>query len=106
MRFDAAAPPHTLLHTTDRLHVNYWVNPNEVADYTAKKWKDLDRVAEGKYVGQLNAECEWERSQRQRMVNDAQGFFFTDQALLDRARRMEMASCRRLQDLTGQRFWV
>lgn len=104
IRFDGV-PPHTLRHTTTRLNINYWVNPNEVADYTAKKWKDLDRVAEGKYVGRLNAECDWEQNQRQRLANEAQGFFFTDQVMLERARKMEMPSCLRLRELTGQRFW-
>lgn len=106
MRFDAPVAPHTLARTSNHLHIPYWVNPNEVSEYTAKKWKDLDRTAEGKYVGQLNAECEWEQQQRQRLANEAQGFFFTDQSMLERARRMEMPSCRRLQELTGRRYYI
>ncbi|KAK4549876.1 hypothetical protein LTR36_005177 [Oleoguttula mirabilis] len=97
MRFDAATPPHTHQHTSSRLSVPYWVNPAETADYTAKQWKALDKVAEGKYIGQLSAECEWEQSTRQRLAQEAQGFFFTDQTKMDRARRMEMPSCTRLQ---------
>lgn len=98
LRFDAPTPPHTQSHTSNRLNIPYWVNPNEVADYTPRKWKDLDKTAESKYIGQISAECEWEQSQRQRLAQEAQGFFFTDQAMLERARRMEMPSCRRLQD--------
>ncbi|KAK3670537.1 Chaperone protein dnaJ [Recurvomyces mirabilis] len=97
MRFDAAVPPHTLSHTSNRLSVPYWVNPSEVSDFTARKWKDLDKVAENKYVNQLSAECEWEQAQRQRLAQEAQGFFFTDQTKLERARRMEMPSCRKLE---------
>ncbi|KXL48913.1 hypothetical protein M433DRAFT_139247 [Acidomyces richmondensis BFW] len=97
MRFDAAVPPHTLRHTTTRLSVPYWVDPREVQDYNAHKWKALDKVAETKYVNQLSAECEWEQAQRQRLANEAQGFFFTDQEKLKQAREMEMPSCQRLE---------
>ena len=99
MRFDSAVPPHTLSHVSSSLKVNYFVNPTEVVDFTAQKWKKLDRVAEGKFVGQLSAECEWEQNERQRLANEAQGFFFTDQVKLDAARRMDMRSCRRLREL-------
>lgn len=97
MRFDAAAPPHTLGHTSARLSVPYWVNPADVTDFTPRKWKDLDKTAEGQYIGQLSSECEWEQQQRRRLADEAQGFFFTDQAMLQRARRMEMPSCKKLQ---------
>lgn len=97
MRFDAAVPPHTQLHTSGSLKVPYWVNPNEVKDYTVKKWKDLDKKAEGKYIGHLSAECEWEQNQRNRLANEAMGFFWTDHEALERAKKMEMPSCRKLQ---------
>ncbi|KAI5359706.1 Putative DnaJ domain, Chaperone J-domain superfamily [Septoria linicola] len=97
MRFDAAVPPHTQQHTSGSLKVPYWVNPTEVKDFTVKKWKDLDKQAERKYIGHLSAECEWEQSQRNRLANEAMGFFFTDQVKLDRAKKMEMPSCRKLQ---------
>ncbi|PIA92520.1 DnaJ subfamily B member 12 [Cercospora beticola] len=97
MRFDAAVPPHTEQHTSGKLKVPYWVNPTEVRDFTVKKWKNLDEQAERKYIINLNAECEWEQSQRQRLANEAMGFFYTDQVKLDRAKKMEMPSCRRLE---------
>lgn len=99
MRFDAAVPPHTLQHVSQRLKVPYWVVPSEVSDYTSKKWRDLDRVAEGKYVGQLNTECELEQQRRQRLYQEAQGFFWTDNEKLNQARAMEMRSCKRLGEL-------
>ncbi|KAK5138271.1 hypothetical protein LTR08_003332 [Meristemomyces frigidus] len=97
MRFDTPTPPHTHPHTSTRLNIPYYLNPSEIKDFTPKKWKELDKVAEGKYIGQLSTECEWEQGTRQRLAQEAQGFFFTDQAKLDRARRMEMPSCRKLQ---------
>ncbi|KAK4496376.1 hypothetical protein PRZ48_012356 [Zasmidium cellare] len=97
IRFDAAKPPHTQMHTSSGMRVPYWVNPTEVKDYTSKQWRSLDQVAERKYVNQLQVECESEQVQRQRLAQEAQGFFFTDQSKLDRARRMEMPSCRKLE---------
>ena len=97
MRFDAAVHPHTHKHTSTQMGIPYWVNPTEVRDYTAKKWEKLDRTAETKFVGQLSTECEWEQKTRQRLAQEAQGFFYTDEVKLQRAREMEMPSCRRLQ---------
>jgi len=99
MVFEQPRPPHTLQHLSNRLKINYYVDPQEVQEYTAKKWRDLDKVAEVKYVNSLNYECDVEHDRRNRLVNDAQGFFFTDQTKMDQARRMEMRSCRRLNDL-------
>ncbi|KAK5171087.1 Chaperone protein dnaJ [Saxophila tyrrhenica] len=96
-----AQSPYTMSHTSDRLSVPYWVNPADVTEFTPKKWKELDKVAEGQYVGQLSAECEWENNRRQQLANDAQGFFFTDQIKLDLARQMERPSCTKLASLPG-----
>ncbi|TKA52753.1 hypothetical protein B0A49_10715 [Cryomyces minteri] len=99
LRFDSPIPPHTLQHTSARLKVPYWVNPSDVADYTPKKWRELDKAAEVKYVGELDRECEAEVQRRNAIVQQAQGFFWTDHDALDQARRMEMRSCRRLNEL-------
>lgn len=61
VRFDAAVPPHTQMHTSGGLKVPYYVDPREVEDYSTKKWRELDKIAEGKFVGQLSAECEYEQ---------------------------------------------
>lgn len=103
MRFDAAVPPHTQQHTSSRLKVPYWVNPAEVEDYSSKKWRELDRVAESKYVQQLDVQCEIEQNKRQQLFNEAHGFFWTDQVKLDEARRMDLKSCRRLNELGYRR---
>lgn len=103
VRTDAAVPPHTMEHISRGLKIPYWVNPTEVRDYSAKQWAKLDTAAEGKLTSQLMAECEWEQNRRQRLAQEAQGFFFTDQVKMQEARQMEMPSCRRLQGY-GYRF--
>jgi DnaJ family protein B protein 12 len=98
--------PYTLAHTSSRLNVAYWVNPADVTEFTSNSWKELDKVAEGRYVGELNAHCEMEQNQRQRMFNEAQGFFFTDFAKIDQAKRMEMPNCKKLGSLPGYRGFL
>ena len=97
-RFDRAAP-HTQQHTTTNLHVPYWVNPSDVAQYGNRDWRQLDKIAESRFVGHLNAACESEQLQRQQLVNEAHGWFWTDEEKLERARRMALPNCVKLNDL-------
>ncbi|WPH02198.1 Hypothetical protein R9X50_00505300 [Acrodontium crateriforme] len=98
IRMDAAKPPQTQLRTSHKLKVPYWVNPVEVKDYTAKNWRDLDKSAEGQFIYSLRQECAWEGSKQQQLADEAQGFFFTDQVKMDRARKMPKPSCDRLKE--------
>ena len=98
-RFDGPMNPYTQQHQTPRLKIPYWVNPAEVVDYNAKKWTEVDKSAEVRYLSNLNVGCERERVDRDRIIQDAQGFFWTDQVRLDQARNMEMRNCKRLREL-------
>jgi DnaJ family protein B protein 12 len=98
-RFDSPSPPLTYGRKTDRLGVKYWVDPKEVEGWGTRKWSQLDQRAEVALVGQLRAECEVETERRNQMVERARGWFWTDEALMDAARGMEMRGCRRLDEL-------
>jgi len=95
LRFDAK-PPMTHQHTSNRLHIPYYVNPVDVKDYTSKQWKALDRVAEGQMINRLSAACEQEHNAQIRMAQEAQGFFYTDTVKLEEARNMAMPNCQKL----------
>ncbi|KAI9688555.1 MAG: hypothetical protein M1822_001504 [Bathelium mastoideum] len=97
----ASAPPHTLARTSGNLQIPYFVNPAEVSEYSSAQWRRLDRAAETHYLGGLRQECEAETQARQRLEQEAQGFFWQDTEKMERARRMEMRSCRRLRELSG-----
>lgn len=101
-RTDRAASPFTMQHTTYNLKIPYWVNPNDVSQYSNRDWRNLDRIAESRYVGNLNVMCENEQLQRQQLVNEAQGWFWTDEEKLEQARRMNMPSCTRLSELQSR----
>lgn len=84
---------------TPRYNINYFVNPTDVQDYNARKFRQLDHKVEVDYVSKLRYECENEVRVQDRMVQDAQGWFFPDVEKMKAARSMELKSCRRLDDL-------
>ncbi|KAH0013536.1 DUF1977-domain-containing protein, partial [Aureobasidium melanogenum] len=93
------SPPYTQHHTSSGFGVSYYVDPREVADISTRKWKELDKRADTTYVHRLSNECEVQQQRRQQMYQQASGFFFTDQVKLQEARRYEMPSCKRLNEL-------
>ena len=99
VRFNGPEPPQTMHRTSRTYNVDYWVNPVEVADYTARKFHQLDGRAEQMYTQALRVDCEREVNMRQRVIDDAQGWFFQDPDKMQKARNMEMASCKRLQNM-------
>ena len=76
----------------------YWLDPNQVSEYTEKKFHDLDRQVETRYIQNLQYDCRDKKEQRNRMIQEAQGIFFTDHARVDRARKMKLPSCDKLRE--------
>lgn len=98
IRFDTPEPPYTMHRTTPRLRVDYFLNPVEVEEYSNRNFRDLDRKAESSYVTNLQYDCQLEMRTRNRMMDDAQGWFFQDVEKMREARSYEMRSCRRLDE--------
>ena len=101
-RLDTANPPHTLGRTTPKLNINYFVNPVDVEDYSARKLRQLDQKVEVDFVSSLRYACESEVQLRDRKIQEAQGWFFPDVEKMKEARAMELKSCRRLDQLKGR----
>lgn len=100
VRFDGPVPPCTLHRTSaSNRRVEYWTDPRAVAEFTARKWARLDRVADDRLVTRLSNGCHVETRARNRVVEEAQGFFWTDTAMMARARAMPMPNCERLNAL-------
>lgn len=99
MRFDGPVAPHTMHRLTTRLKVDYYLNPLEVDQYTPHKFSQLDKRAEVSYVQQLRYGCEQEQEHQQRLVNEAQGWFVQDVEKMNRARNLEMRSCKKLDSM-------
>ena len=99
MRFDSAVPPHTMHRQTPQFKVDYYLNPAEVEEFSASKFKNLDLKAENSYVQDLRFKCEVENQSKLRLQEEAQGWFFPDMEKLARASKMEMKACRKLDEL-------
>ena len=95
--YDSPDPPHSMKRTSKpRALYTYYVDPNEVPDYRSKDWLELDKQVEIKYINQLQFECSREQQVQNKMVQDAQGFFFPDKDKLAKAKRFEKKSCDKL----------
>jgi DnaJ family protein B protein 12 len=99
IRFDGPVAPHTMHRLTNRLKVDYYVNPIDVDQYTPHKFSQLDKRAEVNYVQQLRYACDQEMEYKQRLINEAQGWFFADVEKMNQARDMEMKNCKRLDSM-------
>ncbi|KAI9367998.1 hypothetical protein BJX61DRAFT_251340 [Aspergillus egyptiacus] len=96
-------PPHTLQRTTPEIKIDYFLNPRDVADFSSREFRNLDKRVEVDYVQKLRYACETEIHTRDRMIQDAQGWFFPDVEKIKAARSMELKSCRRLDSLNMKR---
>ena len=99
MVYDNPSAPYTEQRKTPNIQVNYYVNPNDIAQFTPSKLFQLDRTAELNLIRWLRNECEIEHSHRDQLVNDAQGWFFEDPDKMNKARAYPMKSCERMKDL-------
>lgn len=103
VRYDAAVPPNTLHRQTPRYKIDFWVNPSEIDGWQTSKLRSLDQKVETDYINKLHYECEFESQRRRQEIQDATGFFFTDEERLRRARNRPMPGCQRLDDLRIRR---
>lgn len=85
--------------TTPNYKVDYFVNPKDVEDFSRSKWHQLEKKVEVNYVQKLRYECDAETQSRNRMVQEAQGWFFQDVDKMNAARQLKMTSCRKLDQL-------
>jgi len=99
MRFDGPIPPHTQHRLTSRMKVDYYVNPSDVEHYTPHKFAQLDKKAEVSFVQQLRLGCEEEMEHKQRLVHEAQGWFYQDMDKIQQARDMDMRNCKKLDSM-------
>ncbi|KAG4266407.1 DnaJ like subfamily B member 12 [Fusarium proliferatum] len=99
MVYDNPLHPYTEQRTTPNLNVNYYVNPEEVAQYSEKKLNKLDRTAEHQLLRHLKNECENELIYQRRLRDAAQGWFYQDPDKMALAQTYTMPSCERLQNM-------
>ncbi|RYO81795.1 hypothetical protein DL766_004656 [Monosporascus sp. MC13-8B] len=99
MSFDEARPPHTLHRTTPKMHVDYYVDPADVAGWSDGQLRRLDRDAEIGFARALRRACDVETATQQRLIDDAQGWFFPDEDKLRVAKEFQKVNCQRMDRL-------
>jgi DnaJ family protein B protein 12 len=91
--------------TTPKLNLNYFVNPLDVDNFSARNFRELDNRVEVEHIRTLRNKCDAEAHERERRLQDAQGWIFPDVEKMKKARAMEMPACRQLDSLrTKGRF--
>ncbi|KAK5992021.1 DnaJ-like protein [Cladobotryum mycophilum] len=99
MVYDNPQAPFTEGRTTPNLNIKYFVKPSEIASYSKSKLIQLDRAAEQNIVRQLRTECANEEFYKQRLREDATGWFYQDTEKMAAAEAHKMPSCERLESM-------
>lgn len=96
--FDVPEPPtYVMERVTPKLKVKYYINPADVRDYSKGQLNKLDTNAEHGLLKHLRVECEAEMMHKQRLYDEAQGWFTQDPKKMDIAHSYTPMSCRRLE---------
>ena len=103
VRYDAAVHPNTAHRVTPKYKVDYFVNPTDIEGWKSNKLNSLDQRVEVDYISKIQYECEYETQRRRQEIQDATGFFFTDEERLRKARTRPMPGCSRLDELRIRR---
>lgn len=99
MAFDEARPPMTLHRTTEKLGVDYYVDPEAIKEWTDGQLRRLDRDAELGFSRALRRACVAEQHTKQTLLDNAQGWFLPDPDKLRVAKEYQMVNCQRLDKL-------
>lgn len=85
--------------TTPAHKIPFFVKPGFTKDINDRQLRNFDKKVEALYVRDTQNNCAREQIKRNDLMEDAQGWFFTDQRKLDQALKMPMPNCKRLRDL-------
>lgn len=95
------SPTHkfSVKRETPKYHIPFYVQPKYTADKETPKLRKLDRKIETEIIEDKKTMCNREHLRRNQMMEDAQGWFFTDEEMLKRAKEMAMPNCSELKGL-------
>lgn len=87
---------------TSRINVPYYVTSKTKTNLTPKKLIKLEHAVEEEYVGNLRTNCQYERNEKERHINDAYGWFFPDEEKLSRAQALRLPNCEKLEEIAAR----
>lgn len=93
------SPPYTERRTTYQHSIPYFVNPSDTRSMTSSSLRQLDHRAELTFLRSLRDQCNREYDERKQNIMDAQGWFWSDEEALEKARNTKLPACERLDKL-------
>lgn len=90
---------YNVQRTTPYHKIPFYVSDKFLADKTAKKIRTFEHKVESIYVQERKAQCGREQMRKNDLMEDAQGWFYTDQVRLQEAQNMPMPNCQELRNL-------
>lgn len=87
----------SLKRETPKYHVPFYVQPLFEKDKSASKLRRFDSKVESEYIQDKKTMCNREHMRRNQMMDEAQGWFSVDEALMNQAKAMPMPHCHELQ---------
>ncbi|RLV89906.1 putative J domain-containing protein [Spathaspora sp. JA1] len=93
---------YSIQRTTPRFNIPFYVNKKfseKYAGKTPRQLKNFDYKIENVYIQDKRSKCSREQIHKNEMIEDAQGWFFTDTEKLTKAENMPMPNCEILRGL-------
>ncbi|EGW29998.1 uncharacterized protein SPAPADRAFT_144677 [Spathaspora passalidarum NRRL Y-27907] len=94
---------YSVQRSTPRFNIPFYVNKKFTEKYSGKspqQLKNFDYKIENVYIQDKRAKCSREQIRKNEMIEDAQGWFFTDTEKLAAAENMAMPNCEILRGLS------
>lgn len=90
---------YSVRRETPRFHIGFYVNDKFAAQKSTLKLRNFDYKVENVYVLDRRSKCSREQMTKNNLMEEAQGWFYTDQKKMDVAEKMPMPHCQELRDL-------
>ncbi|RPB28627.1 DnaJ-domain-containing protein [Terfezia boudieri ATCC MYA-4762] len=99
--------PFTQRRFTPKHNIPYWVSPRELKEFgmqpgakgVDRKLEEMDKRAEVRYIGWLQAECGREMRVQKREIEDAMGWLWADAKKVKEASEKILPACQTLRDM-------
>lgn len=85
--------------TTPTFEIPYFVSESFVKDKSERALHNFDQKVENSYVLDKRARCGREQLRKSELIQDAQGWFFTDERRMEQAHNMPMPACSELKGM-------
>ncbi|KAH3686462.1 hypothetical protein WICPIJ_002549 [Wickerhamomyces pijperi] len=82
-----------------KISIPYYVTTKTKNNLTPKKLTKLNRAVEEEYIDNLRTNCQYEKNEKERRINEAYGWFFPDEEKLNKAQALKLPTCERLEEI-------